>query len=117
MTIGLGAIFVDPGVSALDDEDGNLTDIIISSGSVDTSILGTYIIKYTVTDSDGNSNSITRTVEVIFVEPLIYFEDGICKCPDAIVGDSFEIEGVLYIVVDNLSLIEKVFLILICAQL
>lgn len=52
------------GVSASDDTDGNLTNSIVVSGSVNTSTAGTYTLTYTVSDSSGNTASTSRTVTV-----------------------------------------------------
>ena len=54
--------FIDPGATATDTEDGDLTSHIITTGSVDASTTGTYILTYSVTDSGGLSTSTTRTV-------------------------------------------------------
>lgn len=59
-----GTTFVDPGASATDTEDGDLTSSIVTTGSVDASTTGTYILTYTVTDTGGLSASTTRTVNV-----------------------------------------------------
>jgi hypothetical protein len=40
------------------------TDITESTGQLDTSVVGDYIITYTVEDTDGNSTQATRTVQV-----------------------------------------------------
>lgn len=57
--------FVDPGATATDVEDGNLTDSIIVTHNVDTSVKGEYTVNYSVTDSHGNTTLLTRTVEVL----------------------------------------------------
>ncbi|MFD1716447.1 immunoglobulin-like domain-containing protein [Georgenia deserti] len=64
--IDVGAEF-DPmaGVSATDAEDGNLTADITVDGTVDTSTPGDYTLTYTVTDSDGATTSVVRTVTVL----------------------------------------------------
>jgi pimeloyl-ACP methyl ester carboxylesterase len=59
------SIFIDPGVTATDTEDGNLTSKIVISGNVDTSKLGDYVLNYSVTDSGAMSTSKTRKVRVI----------------------------------------------------
>ena len=65
MTVALDGTYTDPGATALDYQDGNLTsDIIIDSSAVDTSAAGTYSVTYTVTDSDGNTTVVTREVVV-----------------------------------------------------
>ena len=71
----VGGTFTDPGATASDNEDGNLTSSIITSGSVDTSTIGTYSITYSVSDAAGNSALVTRSV-TISAAPLIYFENG-----------------------------------------
>lgn len=65
MNIELGANFVDPGATATDNGDGDLTGSIIRSGSVDTSTAGNYVLRYNVSDSAGNAALlVTRTVIV-----------------------------------------------------
>ena len=64
MTLEVGDTFTDPGATAKDDKDGDLTSKIKPSGKVDTSKAGKYTITYTVTDSSGNKASKTRTVTV-----------------------------------------------------
>ena len=58
------SVYVDPGVTAIDNLDGDITSSVIDSGTVDINNVGTYYIKYTATDKAGNSASITRTVIV-----------------------------------------------------
>jgi hypothetical protein len=60
----VGDTFTDPGATATDTQDGNLTSKIIITGSVDSSIVGTYVLTYSVTDSGGLSASIIRTISV-----------------------------------------------------
>jgi formylglycine-generating enzyme required for sulfatase activity len=57
--------WVDPGVEAHDVRDGNITDSITVSGTVDVNTTGTYTLTYTVSDATGNEASITRTVNVV----------------------------------------------------
>lgn len=64
ITINVGDSFTDPGATATDDRDGELTDKITTAGSVNTSKAGTYKITYTVEDSAGNKATVTRTVIV-----------------------------------------------------
>ncbi len=61
----VGNVFTDPGATATDTEDGNLTSQIIKTGAVDASTTGSYILTYSVTDSGGLLASTTRTVNVI----------------------------------------------------
>ena len=68
--VGLGESFDDPGATAVDAFDGDVTKNITVSSSLDTSNVGTYYIKYYVEDSNGNGASVTRTV-VVFKRPKI----------------------------------------------
>ncbi|MGL5244553.1 MAG: immunoglobulin-like domain-containing protein, partial [Sarcina sp.] len=52
------------GISANDVEDNDLTSSIKVKGVVNNNLVGTYIITYTVTDSDGNKVNVARTVVV-----------------------------------------------------
>ncbi|MGL4855148.1 MAG: glycosyl hydrolase family 18 protein, partial [Lentisphaeria bacterium] len=68
-TITIGSDF-DPreGVTAIDREDGDISHFIEITGSVNTHILGSYPLLYSVTDSEGLETSISR---IITVEPKI----------------------------------------------
>ncbi len=60
-----GSAYVDPGATASDNYDGNITADIVTVNPVDVGTLGTYYITYNVSDSSGNNAvSITRTVIV-----------------------------------------------------
>jgi len=62
MSITLGETFVDPGATAVDDRDGTLS--VSVSGSVDSSVEGSYTLLYSATDTAGNRATLTRVVEV-----------------------------------------------------
>lgn len=65
MPVVLGSSFVDPGATAQDNYDGNLTAKIVKSGSVNTSVAGSYMLTYNVSDSSGNAATpVVRTVTV-----------------------------------------------------
>ena len=57
--------YYESGYEAYDECEANLTDKVSISGSVNTNVLGTYYLKYSVSDSSGNSAEVTRTVNVI----------------------------------------------------
>jgi len=57
------SIFNDPGVEARDICDDSID--VITSGSVNTDIVGEYTIKYEAKDASGNSAEVTRTVQVV----------------------------------------------------
>ncbi len=65
ININVGDTFTDPGATASDNVDGNITSSISISGSVDTSTAGTYTISYNVSDAAGNAaTEVQRTVIV-----------------------------------------------------
>ena len=65
-TLEHGDTFVDPGATAFDAEDGDLSSSIgVNASALDGAGLGTYSVTYSVSDSDGNMIEVTRTVEVV----------------------------------------------------
>lgn len=56
--------YTEKGATAEDEKDGDLSDEIKISGKVNTSKVGTYKIKYTVSDKTGNKAEKIRTVTV-----------------------------------------------------
>ncbi len=65
MSVFLNSQFTDPGATATDTEDGDLTHRIATSTNLNTSIEGNYTITYSVADSKGASVSTNRVVNVI----------------------------------------------------
>jgi hypothetical protein len=61
----IGEAYLDSGATAIDAEDGNITSFIVMTSNVDTSNVGVYTVTYTVTDSDANTSSVMRTVNVV----------------------------------------------------
>jgi hypothetical protein len=56
MNVTLGDLFTDPGATALDEVDGDLTaNIVVGGDTVDTNVEGTYTITYDVSDTQGNT--------------------------------------------------------------
>lgn len=64
ITIELGGSYEEVGATAQDNFDGDVSNRIKITGSVNTSKIGTYQLTYTVKDSAGNNTSIPRTVHV-----------------------------------------------------
>lgn len=62
--IHVGEAFLDPGVKATDDFDGNISDNVTAQGEVDCNTVGTYMVTYSVADACGNASQITRNVVV-----------------------------------------------------
>ena len=60
-----GQAWAEPGVEAHDVRDGNITNQIVVTGTVDMNSTGTYLLTYTVQDGAGNPATATRTVTVV----------------------------------------------------
>ncbi len=76
--IAKGSAYADPGYTATDNIDGNVTGSVVVTGTVDAGTLGAYTISYEVTDGAGNTASATRTVTVVpdAVPPTITLKGG-----------------------------------------
>ena len=62
--LGLDEEYEEPGFSANDNYDGDLTDKVLVEGKVDNSKEGIYEIKYSVKDSSDNTREVIRKIEV-----------------------------------------------------
>ena len=62
----VGDTYTDPGATALDNVDGDITgNIVVAGDVVNTAIEGTYVVTYNVSDAAGNqATQLTRTVTV-----------------------------------------------------
>lgn len=60
----IGSAYNEPGFTANDNKDGDITSKVSVSGGVDTSKIGGNTITYTVSDSAGNTTKVTRSVFV-----------------------------------------------------
>jgi hypothetical protein len=63
LSLAVGATFTDPGATALDAADGHVE--VSATGSVNTTVPGSYTITYTATDAAANTATATRTVNVV----------------------------------------------------
>ncbi len=63
VTVECHAAFNDPGVTASDTCDGNVT--VTTSGGLNVNVPGTYTVTYTAADDSGNTASVSRTVVVV----------------------------------------------------
>lgn len=63
----IGDTYEDTGATAIDDTDGDITSlIIVDASSVNTAVVGTYIVTYNVSDAAGNdANEVSRTINVL----------------------------------------------------
>jgi len=66
VTVTQGQNYVDAGVTAMDNVDGNLTGSIVPNNPVNTSVIGSYTVTYNVMDAAGNAAAqVSRTVNVV----------------------------------------------------
>ena len=60
-----GTAYVDGGAAAEDNIDGNISGSIVATNTVNTAVVGAYLVTYNVTDFAGNAAApISRTVNV-----------------------------------------------------
>lgn len=90
----VGECFIDPGWTATDDQDGDLSYSVLCKGQVDTSQPGTYAISYTVTDSSSNQSRVTRTILITDETPPVIelMGDSQIELP---LGEKFKDPGVI----------------------
>jgi hypothetical protein len=60
----LNSAWQEPGYSASDNIDGDITSNVTVSGSVDPNFAGTYVLTYSVSDIQGNETSVKRAVKI-----------------------------------------------------
>ena len=65
INLEVGHLYIDPGATASDNIDGNITGQIVEVGTVDSSTVGTYTETYSVSDAAGNAaTAVIRTVNI-----------------------------------------------------
>ena len=64
LIVQYGTTFKDPGYTATDNYDGNITDKVRVNGEVNTRQMGKYTIYYSVSDASENIATTTRTINV-----------------------------------------------------
>jgi hypothetical protein len=62
--LSLNQTYTEPGATANDAEDGNISSQVITSGTINNNKIGSYSIKYVITDKGGLKDSAFRTVKV-----------------------------------------------------
>jgi len=110
-SISAGHAFTDPGYTATDNIDGNITDKVVIDGSVNIYSPGTYTLTYSVTDSFNNVATATRTVTVNAVRQpdqvspggkVIYltFDDGPSQYTEKLLGilDKYNVKATFFVV-------------------
>ncbi len=61
--------YIEPGFTATDNMDGDITNNVQVTNNIDITKLGDYLVTYEVTDKSGNSTSIKRNVKVERLRP------------------------------------------------
>ena len=93
MSIAAGESYIEPGYSATDNFDGNITGQVTVVGNINTNVLGTYTLNYTVSDAAGNTAvQKTRTIQVIDNQrPVISLlgDDVIMKAGEAFIDPGY----------------------------
>ena len=82
--------YVEEGYDAIDNFDGDITSLVnkkitfndVLTNQVDYSVAGSYVITYSVTDSNGNSTSISRTIHVI--DPITEIKASVFALKDGV---------------------------------
>ena len=102
-----GDEFKDPGVTATDNEDGDISSKVVRTGRFDRFRQGTYKVTYTATDKSGNKTSVSRKIIVNYInrkgKSVIYltFDDGPSKNNPPKILDTlkkYKVKATFYIV-------------------
>lgn len=64
-TVQCGSTYTDAGATANDDRDGDITANITVTNNVNTSVVGSYTVEYSVSDAAGNTTTAVRNVNVV----------------------------------------------------
>ena len=66
ITIEKGQRFDDPGATATDSLEGDISSLIVRTGTVNTNVAGSYTLEYNITDALGNTGeTVTRIINVV----------------------------------------------------
>ncbi len=121
ISVPAGRYFTDPGYTAADNYDGDVTEKVEVSGEVTPYLVGTYMLTYTVTDSNGNQAAAQRTVIVEPVEQppiqvpggkVIYltFDDGPCADTGRLLDilGKYNIKATFFVLNRNPDMIKRI---------
>lgn len=93
INLSVGDSYTEQGATATDNIDGNLTSSIVTTGSVNTNVPGTYTINYDVSDAAGNTaTQVSRTVIVSDNTAPVITLNG-ASTVNLNVGDSYTDQG------------------------
>ncbi len=70
---------VDPGATAIDDIDGDISEYISVTGYVDTSVINESTLTYSISDAAGNTTKVERVVKVIEAPTCVDFTDTVAN--------------------------------------
>lgn len=112
----VGQVFADPGFTATDDVDGDLSAAVTVEGTVDTETVGVYTLTYSVSDAAGNRAEMKRTVEVTAIpdpDKVIYltFDDGPGPYTEELLGvlKKYNVKATFFVVnTGHLDLLPKI---------
>lgn len=65
MSIAIGGTYVEPGYKAVDNTDGDITGAVYITKNINKDTVGSYTVKYKVTDASGNLATAVRIVNVV----------------------------------------------------
>ncbi len=103
ITLQYGAEYEEPGYVAVDDVDGDITDRVSISGTVDTQVPGSYELRYSVEDNRSNRAEAVRIVTVPS-EPVgtvyLTFDDGPSKYTETLLEilDRYNVKVTFFVV-------------------
>ena len=67
--------YVEPGYTAIDEYDGDITNKVQITGEIDTENYGEYILTYKTTDNSNNQTEVNRIIKVVDeIKPKIICE-------------------------------------------
>lgn len=64
ITVDVFGVYEEPGYEVRDNYDMNLNDKVVITSDIDVNNVGEYVVTYTVSDSSGNTTSVSRVVIV-----------------------------------------------------
>lgn len=121
MRLNAGKQYTEPGFSAFDNTDGDLTEMVTVSGEVDPYHAGNYTLTYSVRDRSGNQTEISRTVEVVAAQQpetvtpsgkVIYltFDDGPSSYTDQLlrVLAKYHVKATFFVVGNNVERMREI---------
>ena len=105
ITVTQGTAYEEPGFIATDNCDGDITDQVEVSGSVNIYVPGTYTLEYFISDQYGNTATATRTVKVKEITGrggtvYLTFDDGPGKYTSKLLDvlDKYNVKATFFVV-------------------